>query len=42
MQMQLFYDANFPCRDVNAKFIYDDANAPCKDADVDANLYFSI
>ena len=27
MQMRLLYDANFPCRDVNAKFIYDDANA---------------
>ena len=26
--MWLLYDANFPCRDVNAKFIYDDANAP--------------
>ena len=27
MQMRLFYDANFSCRDVNAKFIHGDANA---------------
>ena len=30
MQMRLLYDANFPCKDVNAKFIYDDANAPLR------------
>ena len=27
MQMRLFQDAYFTCRDVNAKFIHDDANA---------------
>ena len=30
MQMRLLYDANFSCRDVNAKFIYDDGNAPLR------------
>ena len=30
MQMRLLYDANFPCRDVNAKFVYNDANAPLR------------
>ena len=40
MQMRLLYDANFSCKDVNAKFVYDDANAPFGDAN--ANLYFSI
>ena len=27
MQMRLLYDANFPYKDANIKFIYDDANA---------------
>ena len=26
----IFHDANFPCKDVNVKFIHDDANTPLR------------
>ena len=41
MQMRLLYDANFPCRDVNAKFIYDDDNAPLRRCGC-KSLFFNI
>ena len=41
MQMRLLYYANFSCRDVNAKFIYDDANAPLRSCEC-KSLFFDI